>query len=182
MVKPANAIGVGDDVRQFFAAILGNPRVQMSIRDALQANKIPPDFDYFEGHLPDAEYHAPTEFLLAEYRGRSWNLMQFWFNIIVNAGGAPHMRFYVLGAPDTENWLPFHQFHAHSTSSFSGLNTAQPRRLFLPHNYGVRVTYNANTGGRQAVDFYGTLVNDAGAKSGGGVSASANLGMRAWAS
>ena len=152
----------------------------MSIRDALQANKIPPDFDYFEGHLPDAEYHAPTEFLLAEYRGRSWNLLQFWYNIIVNTGGSPHLRFYLLGAPDTENWQPFHQFHAHSTSSFNALNTMQPRKLWLPHNYGVRITYNANTGGRQSVDFYGSLVNDAGAKSAAGAAGSASLGMRSW--
>lgn len=180
MVTARDQIGVGNDMRRLFAAILANPHVQMAIRDRLQADKVPPDFDFFEGHLPSAQYHAPTEYLLAEYRGRSWNLLQFWYNIVVVLGGAPHLRFYLLAAPGTDNWVHYHQFHADSTSSFNAVTTMPPRKLWLPHNYGVRITYNANTGGEQSVDFYGSLVNDAGAKAAAGAAGSANLGMRSW--
>lgn len=147
-------IGVGPDIQRMAAEILADPHVQMNIRDALSADKVAPEFEYFEAHLASA-VHVPEAELLTT-RARSWRIVQFWFKITGSNDSNSRLRLYVLTSPDDSGGKEFFQFHGSAGAGIT-LFATEPKMLVLPHNYGLRWTYETSSQAH-AVDLYGNLV------------------------
>lgn len=147
-------IGVGPDIQRMAAEILADPHVQMSIRDALTANKVAPEFEYFEAHVPSAVHSTETE--VVTVRARSWPLVQFWFKITGSNDSNSKLRIYVLTSPDDSGGELYFTFHGSAGAAFTLFST-EPKMLRLPHNYGLRFTYQT-TSQAHSLDLYGNLV------------------------
>lgn len=147
-------IGVGPDIQRLAAEILADPHVQMSVRDALTANKVASEFEYLEAHLGSAVHSTEAELLTV--RARSWRILQFWFKITGSNDSNSRLRIYVLTSPDDSGGREFFQFHGSAGAGIT-LFATEPKMLVLPHNYGLRFTYQTSSQAH-AVDLYGNLV------------------------